>query len=181
MRVEALTAMTVSRSDHPNDRARSRRARVSDEAGFTVIEMLVASFVLGIGVVGVAALLITSARTTSLAETQSDASALARSELEIVRSFDYDDVGIATTADGFVSKFDGRPTVTESAGNLVEARGKVEVAETIFGIQRSVTWATVGRDERAYKIVVVIVEWETPAGPRTLQVQTGLHEGLTDA
>lgn len=173
--------MSAVRSDHPTDRSRPRRVGVHAEAGVTVIEMLVASFVLGLGVVGVAALLISSARTTSLAEVQSDASALARSELEIIRSFDYNEVGIATAADGYVPTFDGLPTVTESAGNLVEARGKVEVSETTFGIQRSVTWATVGRDEKAYKVVVVIVEWNTPAGPRTLRVQTGLHQGLTNA
>lgn len=173
--------MSAVRSVHPNDRPRPNRVGVHADAGVTVIEMLVASFVLGLGVMGVAVLLISSARTASLAETQSDASALARSELEIIRSFDYSEVGIATGASGYVPTFDGLPTVTESAGNLVEALDKVAIDETTFGIQRSVTWATVGSDQKAYKIVVVIIEWSTPSGPRTLQVQTGLHQGLTDA
>ena len=158
-----------------------RRDAVRSEAGVTVVEMMVASFLLGLGVMGVAALLVTSARTAAIAEAQSDASALATGELEIIRSFDYALVGIDPSSDGYLPSVEGRPTVTESEGNLVEARDKLEVDGTVYGIERSVTWATVGADLEAYKIVRITVEWESRAGVRSLNVQTGLHEGLFGA
>jgi len=142
--------------------------------------MMVASFLLGLGVVGVAALLVASSRTAAVAESHNDASALAAGELEVIRSFDYELVGIEPRSDGYISSFEDRKTVTETGGNLVEARSKVEIDDTVFEIHRSVTWAVVGKDEQAYKIAVVIVEWETHAGRRSLRVQTGLHEGLED-
>lgn len=158
----------------------SRDAR-QGEAGFTIVEMLVASFILGLGIMGVAGLIVASSRNAGMAETQNDASALANGELEIIRSLDYDFVGIATSADGYVREVDGLPTVSEAAGNLVEPYNKVSVDDQTFVIERSVTWATVSDNREAYKIVRIVVFWETTAGSRSLTVQTGLHEGLFGA
>lgn len=143
--------------------------------------MLVASFVLGLGVMGVATLLLTSARTASVAEAQRDATTVVSGELEIIRSLDYANVGIESSAKGYLPEVDGRPTVTETGKNLVEPLGQVTLDNVVFEIERSVTWASVGTDTRAYKIVVIDVVWAASSGQRSLTMQTGLHEGLAGA
>ncbi len=152
--------------------------RPRSEAGVTVVEMMAAVFVLAIGVMSVSALLVTSARTAAIAEAQSDASALATGELEIIRSYDYGLIGIDPSSEGYTPSFEDRPTVTELDGNLVQAQDKVEFDDTVYGITRSVTWATVGDNREAYKVVRIDVFWESRAGSRSVTVQTGLHEGL---
>lgn len=158
--------------------ALSAREAAKGDAGVTVVEMMVASFLLGLGVLGVTALLVSSARTAAIAEAQNDASALATGELEIVRSYNYELVGIDPSSDGYAAEVDDRPTVTERDGNLVDATEKVELDDTVYLIERSVTWATVGSNREAYKIVRIVVSWDTNVGVRSLTVQTGLHEGL---
>lgn len=147
--------------------------------GVSIVEMLIASFVLGLGVMGVATLLVAGARTASIAEAQRDATAVTSGELEILRSLDYDTVGIDPSAKGYAPEVDGLPTVTEIGKNLVDPLGEVTVDGVVFNIERSVTWAKLGSDARAYKIVVVEVIWDTQSGQRSLTMQTGLHEGLT--
>lgn len=171
-RADAAQVMSAPRPPEPVDRPRR------GEAGVTVVEMLAAVFVLAIGVMSVSALLVTSARTAAIAEAQSDASALATGELEILRSYDYALIGIDPSSEGYAPSFEDRPTVTEEDGNLVQAQDKVEVDDTVYGITRSVTWATVGENREAYKIVRIDVSWESRAGSRSVTVQTGLHEGL---
>lgn len=151
--------------------------RWRSDAGATIVEMLVTAFLLSVGVMGAVTVLATSARTTAVADTQGDATALASSELEVLRSLDYDVVGIEPSASGYLPTFDGLPTVTEST-NLVEPLGEVIVDGVTFRVERSATWATVGLDTQAYKVVTVVVDWESTAGPRSIVVQTGLHEGL---
>lgn len=141
--------------------------------------MLVASFILGLGVVGVASLMVASSRLGAVASADRDAAAVASAELEIVRSLAYETIGIATTAEGYVASVDDRPTVTESGDNVVEPVGVMTLGDTDFELARSVVWASVGSDDRAYKIVTIDVSWMTSSGVRSVTVRTGLHEGST--
>lgn len=144
----------------------------------TLVETMMATLVTAVGVAGVAGLLVTSARTASLAELQSQATDLASAELETIRSLDYDLIGIAPTAPDFVASVDGLTTVTV-VGDLIEPLEKVELDGEVFVIERSVTWVVVGADREAYKLVAVEVEFEGPSGRRQVVVQTGVHEGLS--
>ncbi len=166
-------------TETPSRAPASRRPMAARDGGFTIIEMMVAPFVLRLGVVGVASLLVLSARTATLAEVQSDATAIAVREIETIRSLDYSTVGVAAESKGFLPVVDGLPTVTESVDNLVAPIGETIIGDVVFGITRSVTWATVGEDEKAYKIVTVVVEWESSSGIESITVQTGVHDGMS--
>lgn len=166
------------RTHRTEDRARDHRWR--GERGVTLVETMVASLIMAVGVMGVVSLLITTARTASVADLQSAATDLAVAELETIRSLDYDLVGIAPTADGYVSAVGDLPTVTEPLGNVIEPLDVLELDGVVYVIERSVTWAPAAGQAQAYKLVEVTVEYETPAGTRQVEIQTGLHEGLTD-
>ena len=168
-----MSSSYTSPRDH---RAGSSAGRTS-EAGVTVVEMLVATFILGLGVMGVASLFVTGARSLEVSERQADATDVATSELEIIRALNYENLGIASSSDGYVPTFDGRETVTVDEKNLVEAISSITRAGTDFKVERSVTWAVVGSNKRAYKIIVVTVRWGTPAGERSVSTQTGRYEG----
>ena len=148
------------------------------DRGVTVVEMLVATFLLGVGVMGVAALFVASARSVAVADRQADATDVASGELEIIRSMAYDEVGIASDADGYVPTVDGRNTVTEPGLNLVLPLGSTLRDGTTFDIERSVTWAPAGATGQEFKTVIVTVRWDSSAGERTVTIQTGLYQAV---
>ena len=143
--------------------------------------MLMAVFILALGVVGIASLFIASTRLGTVASVERDASDVASTELEIVRSASFDSIGISPSAAGYRAQVDGLPTVTEEDANVVEPMGAVAIDGVDFVITRSVVWATLGADTNAYKIVTITVEWQTVAGQRSIDLQTGIHEGLSGA
>ncbi len=159
-------------------RARSLpfRAALQSEHGVTVVEMLVASLILAVGVAGAATLFVASNESIVVARGQADATDLAAGELEQIRALAYPEVGIAVSADGYVSMVDGRPTVTEAGQNRVEAVGSESRQGIDFRIGRSVTWARVGDEPHGYKVIVVDVRWESAGLERTVTVQTGRYE-----
>ncbi len=70
----------------------TRSVRPADEDGFTIIELIVASFVLLVGILGVLAMLTGALRTTTTSNTRVAATNLARELGEAARSLDYDDL-----------------------------------------------------------------------------------------
>jgi len=163
------------------EQASAPRGAAATDAGVTIVEMLAAIFILGVGVMGVATLMVASARTAAVAEAERDASVLATGEIEIIRSLDYELIGIDPSADGYAPTVEDRPTVTEPADNRIRPVETIEIGTRSFKVERSVTWASVGDNREAYKIVRVVVSWESNVGVRSHTVQTGLHEGLFDA
>lgn len=155
------------------------RSRAGSERGASIVEVLVSVFVLSIGVLGALSLLVSSSRAAGVADVRSAATDLAAAELETIRSLDYEIVGISIAASGYVPDVDGRPTVTE-ATNAVEPLGDVVREGTRFSIQRSVVWETVGAERQAFKIVSVVVSWDSTAGRAEIELQTGLHPGLAN-
>lgn len=160
-------------------RARRTGGRPPADRGTTVVELLVASLLLGVGVLGVAGLFVASARSTSVVESQADATDIATGEIELIRSLPYEEIGIAVSAPGYQPQVDGRPTVTEAGGNRVFPTGTVSRDGIDFGIERSVTWIEAGTSGRSYKLVVIDVTWRTASGDRSVTLQTGLYEGTT--
>lgn len=178
--VDAVAVMSVLRRPPAGATPRDTSSGLRADDGVTIVEMLVSSFVLALGVLGVAALLSHSARTVAQADVQRDATSIATGELEIIRSLDYDMVGIEASAVGYTPTVEGLPTVTEAAGNLVEPVTKVVVNGVTFQIERSITWASIDSNRTAYKVAIVVVEWESPSGRQSISMQTGLHEGLSN-
>jgi len=162
-------------------RGKGERSGGDSERGVTIVEMLMATFILGVGVVGAATLFVASAETVSVSRTQADANDIATSEIEVIRSWPYETVGIDLAADGYVPTVDGRQTVTGPSENRVVPIDVVDRDGVDFEVDRSITWAVVGADPQAYKIVTVTVIWQAPGGERSVTVQTGRFAGAGDA
>ncbi len=153
--------------------------RLDGEAGFSIVEAIVATMLLAVGVLAVLGSLGAAARTGAAGDHRQDAARLASSELEAVRAVPYAEVGIALTTRGYVARFESRPTVT-AAVNRVEATGTATVGETTFTIRRHVTWAPIQvgavRSAQGYKVATVVVSWTDASGSHQLRQDTGLYE-----
>lgn len=157
-----------------------RQAGREYEAGTTIFEMLVATFILGVAIAGTAGLLLSASQTSAASRHRTAATRLGVEELEAIRSMPFQAIGIATTDPAFVSEFRGEPTVSNPGENRVEAAGVVESDGLEYQIERHVTWASVTAAgllvDRAYKTVTVGVTWLDRTGSHTVWHQTGIHE-----
>lgn len=155
----------------------------SSESGTTVVEMIVATFVLGVGIAGAAGMLVASSRTVSATEHRATATAIGVAEVEEMRSWPYATLGIDPTEPGYQPSVDGRITVSEATGNRVEPRGLVEVDGLEFDIDRHVSWAAIGRGvdrrDQAYKVITVVIRWSDTTGDHDLLFETGVF-GVDD-
>lgn len=105
--------------------ASSRRA-LSAEAGFTLVELMVAAFVLVVGVLGAVALVDGANRTTSGNRAREGATNLTREIIEDARSVSYGNLEPVSLA----------PTIAALSGGTVQGNG------TISYVRRGVTYTT---------------------------------------
>lgn len=145
----------------------------SREAGLTVVEMLVATMIVAVGVVGASSVFVLSARSIEAAGTRSDASAVLASELETIRALPFTAIGVSAASPGYEAVVDGRPTVTGGLAAVVPF-GQIEVEGQAFEIERAVTWVVVGSEPQGYKLVQVTVRWTDAAGDHDIAAQTGI-------
>ncbi|MDW3221151.1 MAG: hypothetical protein R8F63_21300 [Acidimicrobiales bacterium] len=159
------------------------RDRATTDRGTTVVEMIVATMLLSVGILAVLVSMNTATTTTAVADNRSTGVRVASSEIEAMRAQPYDDVGISSGSRGFRRSFEGRPTVT-SGGARVEARASVVVDGITYDIRRDVTWAsiTVGatRIPEGYKLVTITVTWDDSVGDHTIRQDTGLYRPADD-
>jgi Tfp pilus assembly protein PilV len=156
------------------------RARWADrEAGTSMVEVIVATMLLAVGVVAVVGSLGAASGAAATGRHRSEAARIAANELEAIRAMPYDLVGIAPSNADYVARFEGRPTVTE-AGNRVTPRGEVSAGGITFEIRRQVTWGGVevggSLFADAYKHATIVVTWADPAGDHALRLDSGFYE-----
>lgn len=148
------------------------------ERGVSLVEVMVATMVLAVGALGVLASLRATATSAAVADHRFEASRLATSELETIRSWRDEVVAVDPSADGYRVRHEGRSTVTDPAGR-VDPVGAVDVDGTEFTVERHVTWAPVegpdGRIDQGYKLVTVVVRWNDVGGDHEVRFDTGLH------
>lgn len=153
--------------------------RLDGEAGFTIVEAIVATMLLAVGVLTVVASLGAAARSEAAGDHRQEAARLASSELEAIRAVPYAEVGIALTSRGYVSRFEGRPTVTAPV-NRVEATGTQTVGGPTYTVRRHVTWAPIQvgavRNAQGYKWVTVLVSWVDATGSHQIRQDTGRYQ-----
>ncbi|MEL6983784.1 MAG: hypothetical protein AAFO29_15270, partial [Actinomycetota bacterium] len=94
------------------------------EAGTSIVEVMVATLLLAVGVLALLTSIGAAERATAAGDQRSIAVRLATGELEVLRSLRYAEIGIATGAAGYVPRFEGRSTVTEAI-NRVELGGAI--------------------------------------------------------
>ncbi len=152
--------------------------RTEHERGATIVEMIVATMILAVGVVAVAGSLNTASKADSVADHRTDAARLMTTEIETIRSRPYAEIGIAPSSRGYRRHFENRPTVTEAV-NRVEASGSEEIGSVSYEIDRDVTWSgiSVGATSvpEGYKVISIRVTWSDAAGTHDLRQDTGLY------
>jgi Tfp pilus assembly protein PilV len=157
-----------------------RRAWGTDrEAGVSIVEVLVASMLLAVGVGAVVVSLGAASEVTATGRHHSVAADLATGELEAARAVTYEELGIAVSSPGYLPRFEGRDTVTETV-NQISPTGQATVDETTFDLRRHVTWADIDvggtRITEGYKHVTVIVAWTDGSGDHQLRLDSGIYE-----
>ncbi len=156
--------------------------RAEAEAGTSIVEVIVATTLLAIGVLVVLTSFGAADEAADAGDRRSTAARLAGSELEAVRAFAYDEVGIALTDADYVRRFERRPTVT-GAVNRVEAVGFAEIDGTRYEVRRHITWSPIEvrgvTNREGYKLVTVVVRWTDTVGDHEVRQDTGLYEATT--
>lgn len=169
----------------------SRRAR-AHEAGFTVIEMMVALMILAVGVLGLAPLFLTSLRTAALGANRARALALATRDIEAFHSVPYCEAGFAASQAGYSTTWtdpvDGTSystvTISDPNANIGGPSGPDEtVAGQTYHFARYLVWATSKSPgggttyAQAYKRAVVVVTWHDQAGSHTARQDSDVYPG----
>jgi prepilin-type N-terminal cleavage/methylation domain-containing protein len=148
---------------------RAVRNRGRADEGFSLIEMLIAMFVVGVGLMALASVAITTVRTVRVSRERQDALQLASTVLEDARSFDYGRLALATadydpTAPGNPSQYDG-----ENIHAVVDG----EVPHTYTDGPHSVTnWVTWANADHTAKRVISVVSWTDAGSSRTVTEST---------
>lgn len=163
---------TDPKSQHGTRSQAERGFPLVGERGLSLVEVIVATMIMGIGIAGAASVLATSSRTVAAADHRSQASSLATSEMESIRAMPYSLVRIDPTAVGYQASYGGRPTVTiataatdgpgldtgdpdidtlyddipvpDNLSFTVIPTSTIEVAGSDYTVIRHVTWAPVG-------------------------------------
>ncbi len=146
---------------------------------------MVATLILGVGIAGAATLLVGASKTAAVSANRSAATEIGIEEIERIRSWPYDVVGIARTAPAYVPTFERQPTVTEPGENRLEPRGTVLREGVEYLVTRHVTWLPIEVDRvllpEGYKRLIVGIGWSDSAGDHTVWQETGLFEAADDA
>lgn len=141
--------------------------------------MIVAMFILGVGIAGAAGLVITASKTAAAGAHRDRATTIGLAEVEQIRGWPYAEVGIATSDPDYTSTFNGAETVTE-VDNWVIGSATVVSEGLNFSIERHVTWVPVttaaGVDSEGFKSVAVGVSWTDATGRHTVWHETALVE-----
>lgn len=146
----------------------------SSERGVTTAEALVAGMILGLGLLAVTQVLISSTRASAAADDRTVAARIALSQIGEMRSLDYEGLGIDFTDPDAVKGFETLESVAGTVAAL-DPRVTIEVDGTSYEVRRHVLWTPVGADSKAYKRLVVIVSWKVGATALDHRVDTGVH------
>jgi Tfp pilus assembly protein PilV len=151
-------------------RSRVRR-RLRGEAGFGLIELLIAMTVLVVGIMALFAMFESGIRSTKRASTVTTAAALADREMEGYRAIQYSNIGLPDSlVTAAAAPYSSDPAYTATAGNRValSACGTAPCTtktpvQTLTGadgksyrVDTYITWQTVGAG-RGVKLVTIVV------------------------
>jgi len=136
-----------------------------------LVELLVASLVFGLVSAASIQVLTSSTRAQTVSQDRAVATRIARSELDVLRSWAPDRLAVDPATTGYRASFEGAPTVT-AAGGPVQPRSVVFVDGQRFTVTRDVVWQAIGAEAQAYRRLVVVVGW--PEG--TVRLESGVRE-----
>lgn len=153
--------------------------RADAEAGTSIVEVMVATLLLSVGVLAVVTSLGAATRAARTGDLRSIAVRVAADELEVVRAMPFDQIGISAADPAYQLRFEGRSTVSEAV-NRIGATGDVVIDDMAFDIRRHVTWRPIdvggSRINEGFKLVTIVVTWTDPAGDHEVRQDTGIHD-----
>lgn len=169
-------------------RGRHSAALAQRDEGMTLVEVIVAMFLVGIILMALAATLLSSLRAININETEVRASSIAQQELELLQTLEWDaavlyedEIGAAprewSDALDAPGVFDGRELVTRPAPASPSARlapvpvpvSTIEQAGVVYSVYRYVTWIDRNEDGTPdTKRFDVRVAWEGRNSQRAL-------------
>jgi prepilin-type N-terminal cleavage/methylation domain-containing protein len=127
-----------------------------DEQGFTLLELMIALFVLSVAVAGLVGVLDTAFGTTAVDVHRIDATGLAAKQLATLRARPYADIEVPSTAG----------PVTTAINNQQ------------FTTSYTTSWtSSTSADANAYKQVTVSVTWRDQVGAHTIEESTAVYPG----
>jgi type IV pilus assembly protein PilV len=91
-----------------------KKWKSSRQAGFTIVEVLIAIVILGIGLAAIGMSIITSLRITNQSKLRSEALAFARLEMERIQTNAYNNIIVGTNFPINRAEYDGYFSVTEN-------------------------------------------------------------------
>src|SRR5437879_1080669 len=127
------------------------------ERGFTLVEVLVALMVLGVGIFGTSRVFLSSLATTSYAEARTRASGLATRETEAMRAIPYASLGFAAGSTG--TTYESLSTVFVAAPQTAPTGTPVVMDGVSFAITRAIVWVADGPNPQAFKRTTTIISW----------------------
>ncbi len=167
------------------------RAARYDEAGFSIPELLASLTILAIGVVSLLGTLVVAAKAAGTQRGRTNAVFAANQAIENVRSRAYDDIAIwdedpDMAISPTTSSPNSGPVRTEFREQSIPIRPEPMVfAGVTYEVLQNVLWVPVEDYiagqlryyERAYKLLVVRVNWRDQVGPHSIQVESAIYPG----
>src|SRR5688500_584496 len=125
-------------------RAARRRHGHPDE-GFTIIEVVASLGIIAVAFAALTTVFWAGLRTAGVSSVRSRGVAVATKETEAIRAVPYDEIGFFGDQTGYLSSFEGAPTVTLAAATpagvtpRIAPTGTLAVGPTTFTIRRHLT------------------------------------------
>ncbi len=141
-----------------------------NEHGLSLVEILVATTLLAIGIVGASSLLAASSRTIATADHRAQATRLAVSEMEAIRAYPYSRIIV----DG------GQPVTAQAdATSPLIPKEALTIDGTEYVVVREIAWGSIGSgptaNEQAYKVLTVSIYWKDASGNHEIRHESGLY------
>lgn len=135
-----------------------RKARASGEEGLSLIELMIAVFILAVSILALAGVATQSISRVRVARDQQSAADLVSAQLEAARGIDFASLALDSADPSIPATYDGDPVVEEPGGPLVH-RETVAHGNRTYAITRYVTLPPPDVDQDPLKRVVVEVAW----------------------
>jgi prepilin-type N-terminal cleavage/methylation domain-containing protein len=151
---------------------RLRRARPRDQAGFGLIELMIAMTVLSIGILALFAMFESGIRSIKRASTVTTAGALADSEMEKFRAIRYDTIGLPDSlVTAAAAPYSSDAAYAATSGTTAGTRVALVACGTAPCTTKVPVQTLTGADGKSYR-VDTFVTWQTVGAGRTVKLVT---------
>lgn len=148
-----------------------RTVRDHGEDGLSLIEMMVAVFILAVSILALAGIATQSIARVRVARDQQTAADLVSALMESARGIDFDSLALDSSDPSIPPLFEGDPVAAEVGGPLVH-RETVSQGNRTYDVVRYVTVPSTPPGQDPLKRVIITVEWADSGRDRELTNET---------